>query len=82
MKKNHNLKSYKKPKLNHHKLLSYRELFNLLKVLNEEDLDQTVTIYSEKEDEYFPVLIEIHTVEQTDTLDKDHKVLIIKSPEL
>ena len=76
------MKPYKKLKLNHHKLLSYRELFNLLKALNEEDLDQTVTIYSEKQDEYFPVLIEIHTIEKTDTVDKDHKVLIIKSPEL
>ena len=47
--------------------------------LSEEDLDQTITLYMENMDEYFPVIIEIHNVESTDTLDEDHKVIILKS---
>ena len=78
---NKNLKLFKKTKTNHHDLSSYKDLLEILNQLSEEDLDQTITLYMENMDEYFPVIIEIHNVESTDTLDEDHKVIILKSPE-
>ena len=76
-----NLKLYKKTKTNNHDLSSYQDLLEILKELSEEDLHQTITLYMENMDEYFPIVIEIHTVESADVLDKDHKVIILKSPE-
>ena len=76
-----NLKLFKKTKTNHHDLSSYKDLLEILNHLSEEDLDQTITLYIESMDEYFPVTIEIHSVESTDILDEDHKVIILKSPE-
>ena len=76
-----NLKLHKKTKTNHHDLSSYQDLLDILKQLSEEDLQQTITLYMENMEEYFPIVIEIHNVESTDVLDKDHKVIILKSPE-
>lgn len=79
---NENLKLFKTTETDGHNLSSYQDLVNILKHLSEEDLQQAITIYMENMDEYFPVVIEIHTVESTDVLDKNHKVIILKSPEL
>lgn len=76
-----NLKLHKRTKTNQHDLSSYQDLLEILKELSEEDLHQTITLYMENMDEYFPVVIEIHNVESTDALDKNHKVIILKSPE-
>lgn len=76
-----NLKLFEKTKTDHHDLSSYKDLLNILNRLSEEDLNQTITIYMESIDEYFPATIEIHNVESTDILDKNHKVIILKSPE-
>ena len=76
-----NLKLHVKTKTNHHDLSSYQDLLEILKELSEEDLQQTITLYMENTDEYLPVIIEMHNVESTDTLDKNHKVIILKSPE-
>jgi len=76
-----NLKLFKTTEKNKHNLSSYQDLIDILKHLSKEDLQQTITLYMENMDEYFPVIIEIHTVESTDVLDEDHKVIILKSPE-
>lgn len=76
-----NLKMFKKTKTNQHDLSSYKDLLEILTELSEEDLDQTITLYMENMDEYFPIVIEIHNVEATDVLDQNHKVVIFKSPE-
>lgn len=76
-----NLKLFKKTKTNQHDLSSYKDLLEILNQLSEEDLNQTITLYMENMDEYFPVLVEIYNVEATDTLDENHKVIILKSPE-
>lgn len=76
-----NLKLFKKTQTNHNDLSSYKDLLEILNQLSKEDLDQTITLYMENMDEYFPVVIEIHTIESTDILDDNHKVIILKSPE-
>ena len=78
---NNNLKLFKKTKTNHRDLSSYKDLLKILNQLSEEDLDQTITLYMENMDEYFPLAIEIHNVESANTLNENHKVIILKSLE-
>ena len=72
-----NLKKHSQTKINHHGLSSYKDLIEILKTLSEEDLQQTITVYDEKIDEYYACNIQILTVEETDVLDADHKVILI-----
>lgn len=78
---NNNLKLFTKTKTNQHDLSSYKDLLEIFTQFSEEDLDQTITLYMENMDEYFPVVIEIYNVETDDVLDQNHKVVILKSPE-
>jgi len=57
-------------------MTTYRELAIQLLKLNEEQLDQTVTIYSGNQDEYHGV-VGTHFTSKTDVLDADHFYLEI-----
>lgn len=73
-----NLKLKSKTLKNHHGLSSYKDMINLLNEnLSNEDLDQTITFYNKKEDEYYPMTMELLEVESADVLDAGHKVLIL-----
>jgi hypothetical protein len=37
------------------KMLTYKQLFEFLKTLTEEELEQTITVYDTNNDEYYPV---------------------------
>ncbi len=76
---NLNLKLKSETSKNHHGLSSYRDMMKLLNEnLSSEDLEQTITFYNRKEDEYYPITMELLEVESTDVLDAGHKVLILK----
>ena len=60
-----------------HGSLTYRGLLGHLQVMDEEQLNSIVTIYSKDIDEYFPVQ-DINFVEETDVLDKNHPFLEIR----
>lgn len=52
--------------------MTYREMFESM---SEEQLNQTVTVYDDKEDEFFPATVEITS--EDDILDANHVYLTI-----
>jgi len=57
--------------------MTYKELLERLKGLSEEQLNCDVTVYDDYGDEYHG-WVEFGIVEETDVLDKDHPILILK----
>lgn len=53
--------------------MTYKELLNVLEQLNEEQLAQTVTVYSKEQDEFCSVSRALFP--ETDVLDENHLVL-------
>jgi hypothetical protein len=58
--------------------MTYKEPLNQLMTLDEEQLDQTVTVHDAYEDEYIAVVHTI-TTSEADVLDEDHFVLVLKA---
>lgn len=58
-------------------MITYRELLNKLKSLDEVDLDTTATIFLSESDEYFAVN-KIEVTKEDDVLDADHLILVVK----
>jgi hypothetical protein len=58
------------------KVLSYGEMLSLLENFSQEDLNQTVTYYDEKDKEYHPVKLELLEIESNQE-NSTHKTLII-----
>lgn len=60
--------------------MTYAELFEAMKSFSPEQLNQTVTVYVQGEDEFYPVVQDFPLVESDencDVLDPDHKYLVI-----
>jgi hypothetical protein len=56
---------------------TYRDLFNVLKSIPEDRLDDNVTIYDSAEDEYHPAS-SINITTEDDVLDKGHVYISIQ----
>lgn len=57
--------------------LTYRQLRNTLNVMDPSHLEDTVTVYSEEEGEYYPVS-EMRFSTEDDVLDAGHLYLILQ----
>ena len=58
--------------------MTYKELLDQLMMLNEEQLEQTVTVHEPYEDEYIAV-VHTATTNDADVLDEDHFYLVLKA---
>jgi len=58
-------------------MVSYRQLLDVLKEMNDNDLDNTVTVYSPYQDEYFAVEKTRVSDCSIDVVDPGHLILII-----
>jgi len=58
--------------------MTYKELLDQLMMLDEEQLDQTVTVHDPYEDEHIAVVHTI-TTSEADVLDENHFVLVLKA---
>ena len=58
--------------------MTYKELLDQLMMLDEEQLEQTVTIHDPYEDEYIAV-IHTETTSEADVLDENHFYLVLKA---
>jgi hypothetical protein len=56
--------------------MTYKELLEMLSKLNQEQLNQTVTMHHHFSDEYYPVS-QCGIVCDTDVLDENHFVLMV-----
>ena len=56
--------------------MTYQELLDKLKELDNEKLQQTVTVYGCGIEEYFPVCVFKQVVIEPDVLDSEHMVLL------
>lgn len=60
--------------------MTYAELFEAMKSFSPEQLKQTVTVYVQGDDEFYPVAQDFPLVESDETcdvLDANHKYLVI-----
>ena len=58
--------------------MKYKELLDQLMMLDEEQINQTVTIYDPYEEEYIAV-VHTATTSEADTLDENHFYLVLKA---
>ena len=59
--------------------MTYRELFEMLRNINPERLDDTVTVLEPHENEYIPVICAFESSENNDVLDPGHLFLVLKA---
>jgi hypothetical protein len=59
---------------------SYRDLYNVLKTIPEERLDDNISVRDAEDDEYYPVQ-EIRIMKNDNVLEKGSVCLIIKNAE-
>lgn len=55
--------------------MKYRTLLNMLWKMTEEELDQDAVVYSQDNDEYYPVTSAMFVGDEQDVLDPDHFVI-------
>lgn len=60
-------------------MLTYRKLLEQLKNLDDNQLDSTVTVLDEFEDEFFGAT-RSEVTQEVDVLDENHFFLVIKTP--
>jgi hypothetical protein len=58
--------------------MTYKDLLDELMMLDEEQLNQTVTIHDPYEDEYIAV-VHTNTTSEADVLDENHFYLVLKA---
>jgi hypothetical protein len=60
--------------------MTYKNLLSILQTLNEEQLNQTVTVFEPYEDEFIAVISADYAKEETnDVLDPEHLYLVMKA---
>lgn len=58
--------------------MTYKELFQQLSTLTEEQMNQTVTVHDPYQDEYIAV-VHTETTSDSDVLDENHFFLVLKA---
>jgi hypothetical protein len=58
--------------------MTYKDLLDELMMLDDEQLDQTVTVHDAYEDEYIAV-VHTNTTSESDVLDENHFYLVLKA---
>jgi hypothetical protein len=58
--------------------MTYKELLDQLMMLDEEQMDQTVTVHDPYQDEYIAV-VHTNTTSEADVLDENHFYLVLKA---
>ena len=58
--------------------MTYKELLNQLMMLDDDQINQTVTIHDPYEDEYIAV-VHTATTSEADVLDENHFYLVLKA---